>query len=70
MISLSKTDAKEELALDLDRILRDNPNTDRKQLEEVLAIIAELRAMGIREDGYSLAPPFSRMNMLASRQRD
>jgi len=45
--------------VDVETILKQNPQIDREQLEEALAALRELEKLGIRRKGYSLVPPFS-----------
>lgn len=42
-------------------LLTENPNVDRRQLEEVLKLLEILHKKGIKQTEYSLISPYSRI---------
>ncbi len=43
---------------DIKKLIDSNPKVDKKQLEEGLAALEELRQFGVQGAEYNLAPPF------------
>jgi hypothetical protein len=46
--------------LDLEKIIKKNPQIDLEKLKESQTLLAKLRKNGIRRSTYKLAPPFTR----------
>ena len=46
-------------ALDLDGILKNNPQVDPEQLDQSIELLEELRNQGVSRRAYELVPPFA-----------
>lgn len=53
--------AKKIKKADIETLAKENPNVDKRQLEEVLKLLQKLRDRGIKRTEYSLISPYSRI---------